>query len=484
MYLGIDIGTSAVKLLLVDHAGAVICSASSPLDISRPHIGWSEQDPDWWWQAVDKAALELATIYPQHMAGIKAIGLSGQMHGMVTLDKNDTVLRSAILWNDTRCAADAFMLDAEVPAFRQIGGNAVMPGFTAPKARWMAQHEPELFSQIETILLPKDYIRFLLTGDKVSDMSDAAGTLWLDVARRDWSETLLAATGLNTAQMPRLIEGSEVSGNLRADIAKRWGISGLPNVAGGGGDNAAAAIGLGVVAPGDGFVSLGTSGVVFTVTDKFAPAAGSGAHAFCHALPDTWHQMGVILAASDCVSWLCEITGLTVSDLMAEMEKTDIVSTTPIFHPYLSGERTPHNNANARGGFFGLSRGHGHGDLTRAVLQGVAFAIADAMDVLRTAGGAPETLLATGGGANNKIWLKLIASITGCAIQVPSGTDHGAALGAARLAMIADGAEAGQVCQKPDIADVIMPDSMLGDALAPARERSQQIYKILETENL
>jgi len=481
MYLGIDIGTSAVKLLLVDNAGAIIASASSPLDVSRPHTGWSEQDPDWWWQAVDAAALELRANYPDNMADIQSIGLSGQMHGMVALDNNHAVLRPAILWNDTRCADEAAKLDAEVPAFREIGGNAVMPGFTAPKAVWMAEHEPELFAQIDTILLPKDYVRLLLTGEAVSDMSDAAGTLWLDVSGRCWSEALLAASGLNIAQMPRLVEGSDVSGKLYPDIAKRWGIAGQPIVAGGGGDNAAAAMGLGVIRPGDGFLSLGTSGVVFMVTNTFAPAAESGAHAFCHALHDRWHQMGVILAASDCVSWLCTCTGLEVSDLMAEMEKTDLSQTMPIFHPYLSGERTPHNNANARGGFFGLSRNHGPGDMARAVLQGVAFAIADAMDVLRAAGGAPDYLLATGGGANNASWLRMIASVTGCDIQLPSGADNGAALGAARLAMLADGHLIEQVCQKPVIAETITPDAKLGEVLRSARDHSQKIYRLLDT---
>lgn len=480
MYLGIDIGTSAVKLLLVDGSGAVKASASSELEISRPQTGWSEQDPEWWWQATDKAALELKTNYPELMQEIQAIGLSGQMHGMVALDKDDKVLRPAILWNDTRCAAEAEMLDKDVPAFREIGGNAVMPGFTAPKAVWMAKYEPELFAKIECILLPKDYVRFCLSGEKVSEMSDAAGTLWLDVAGRCWSETLLEATGLQLSHMPRLVEGSEASGSLNADIAARWGISGEPIIAGGGGDNAAAAIGLGITAPGDGFVSLGTSGVVFTVTDSFAPAADSGAHAFCHAVPQTWHQMGVILAASDCVSWLCDITGLDVSALMAEMEKTDMSATMPIFHPYLSGERTPHNNAHARGGFFGLSRNHGTGDMARAVLQGVAYAIADAMDVLRAAGGAPKQLLATGGGANNQTWLRLISSVTGCTIQVPSGTDHGAALGAARLAMLADGHALTDICTKPQIAETIEPDTSLATILAKARERSQQLYRLIE----
>ncbi|MGB2411746.1 MAG: xylulokinase, partial [Candidatus Puniceispirillaceae bacterium] len=280
--------------------------------------------------------------------------------------------------------------------------------------------------------------------------------------------------------MPRLVEGPAVSGQLRAEIARDWGIDGLPVVAGGGGDNAAAAVGLGTVTPGDSFLSLGTSGVVFTVTDSFAPAAESGAHAFCHALPDTWHQMGVILAASDCVSWLCEITGADVGTLMQELATTDLAATDLMFHPYLSGERTPHNDAHARGGFFGLARDHGRGEMTRAVLQGVAFAITDATHVLSDAGGAPTRLLATGGGAKNQIWLSYIAAVTGIPIDLPADGDFGAALGAARLAMMADGASVADVCLKPAIQMTISPDPALADQLGPAHARWREIYRLLQ----
>jgi xylulokinase len=273
---------------------------------------------------------------------------------------------------------------------------------------------------------------------------------------------------------------SAVSGRLRAEIARDWGIDGQPVVAGGGGDNAAAAVGLGTVAPGDSFLSLGTSGVVFTVTDRFAPAAESGAHSFCHALPDSWHQMGVILAASDCVSWLCEITGADVDTLMQDLASTDMSATDLLFHPYLSGERTPHNDADARGGFFGLARHHGRGEMTRAVLQGVAFAIADATQILSGAGAAPTRLVATGGGARNEIWLAYIAAVTGIPIDVPADGDFGAALGAARLAMMADGASVSDVCHKPDIRTTITSDPALADRLGAAQMRWRQIYRLLQ----
>ena len=479
MYLGIDIGTSAVKIILMNEAGEISATASYGLQVDRPHPGYSEQDPKSWWQAVDSAMIALGRQNPADMKAVKAIGLSGQMHGLVALDKAGEVLRPAILWNDTRCAAEADELDKNEPAFREIGGNAVMAGFTAPKAEWMRRHEPDLFAQIKTILLPKDYVRYCLSGEMVAEMSDAAGTLWLDVAKRAWSDKLLSACGLTAEQMPRLVEGAEISASLLDEIAEKWGLPKGVIIAGGGGDNAAAAIGLGVISPGDGFVSLGTSGVVFMVTDRFAPAAASGAHAFCHALPSLWHQMGVILAASDCVSWLCDITNKDVESLMQAMAKTDLQKTTPLFHPYLSGERTPHNDAHATAGFLGVRRGDDAGDLARAVLQGVSFAIADAMDVLRQAGSAPKQLLATGGGSNNEIWLSYIASLTGCPIAVPEDADSGAALGAARLAMIAEGHPASDVCQKPPIAKTIMPNDEWAPSLKEARAKWQKAYHAL-----
>ena len=479
MFLGLDLGTSAVKALLADDDGNVVASRSTPLSVERPHQGWSEQDPASWWQATQQAVAALKQANPSSLAAVRAIGLSGQMHGLTALDPAMKPLRPAILWNDTRSAPQAARMDETHPEFRRIGGNAVMPGFTAPKAVWMAEHESDLLVATRMILLPKDYLRFRLTGETVSEMSDAAGTLWLDIGARDWSDRLLELFGLTPDQMPRLVEGSAESGRLREEVAKAWGIGGRPVVAGGGGDNAAAAVGLGVVSPGDSFLSLGTSGVVFTVTDKFAPAAESGAHAFCHAVPDTWCQTGVILAASDCVSWLCEVTGADIDSLMRAFAETDPAATDLMFHPYLSGERTPHNDANARGGFFGLARGHGRGDMARAVLQGVAFAIADATDVLRNAGAVPERFLATGGGARNHAWLSYITAVTGIPIDMPANGDFGAALGAARLAMIADGASVGDVCCKPQIEFTVDPDPALAEPLTPALGRWRRIHRLL-----
>ncbi len=480
MYLGIDVGTSGVKALLINDSDSVIANVTAPLDVLRPRPGWSEQNPADWWQAVNLAVQRLRDRHPKQMAKVLGIGLSGQMHGMVALDANDSVLRPAILWNDTRNAAEADELDSRVPAFRKIGGNAVMPGFTAPKAVWMQRHEPELFAKINKILLPKDFIRLQMTGEFCAEMSDGAGTLWMNVAQRCWSDELLGACSLNSNQMPLLVEGSEISGTLRRDIAKGWGIEGTPVVAGGAGDNAAAACGLGVTTPGDAFLSLGTSGVVFAVTDSFSPAPENGVHALCHAIPGTWHQMGVILAATDCLNWLAEITGQTVKALMHDCGVSETGPSPVLFHPYLSGERTPHNDAGARGAFFGLSRAHDRREMTRAVLEGVAFALADAVDVLAGASARPSSLLATGGGARSRQWLQIIAAVTQCPITVPAGSDFGAALGAARLGQAAAGnlgvEELPTIMQKPDMAEQIDPDKTLTDAYEGAIIRWRDLY--------
>ncbi len=481
MYLGIDIGTSGVKALLMDDSGKVVASDMAPLNVLRPRAGWSEQDPKHWWQAVNLAVHSLRDSHAKQMAAVKGIGLSGQMHGMVALDDADQVLRPAILWNDTRNAAEATELDDNFAAFRKIGGNAVMPGFTAPKAVWMKRHEPDLFAKISKVLLPKDYIRLQMTGEFCAEMSDGGGTLWMDVAHRCWSDELLAACSLSRDQMPHLVEGTDISGKLRVGIAENWGIDGRAVVAGGAGDNAAAACGLGVIAPGDAFLSLGTSGVVFAVTDSFAPAPENGAHALCHAIPDKWHQMGVILAATDCLNWLAEITGQTVEHLILEFESNNTGPSSVLFHPYLSGERTPHNDAGARGAFFGLSRAHGRRDLTQAVIEGVGFALADAVDVLAATSSRPSSLLATGGGSRSRRWLQIIAAITKSPIMVPAGSDFGAALGAARLGKAAaDNIGVGElpkIMLKPSMAEHIEPNQSLSDDYEEAISRWRDLYQ-------
>jgi xylulokinase len=322
MFLGIDLGTSEVKALLLDERHRIVATTGERLTLQRPRPLWSEQHPVDWLTATDKALLRLAVEQPAEMAAVSAIGLSGQMHGAVLLDAADEVLRPAILWNDGRSGAACAALEAAVPRLHTITGNLAMPGFTAPKLWWVREHEPEVFDHVRSVLLPKDWLRFKLTGEKVSEMSDASGTLWLDVGRRRWSSEVLAACGLDFEQMPRLVEGSKVSGALNPVLATRWGLTPSIPVAGGGGDNAASAVGIGAVRPGQGFVSLGTSGVIFLASDRFRPNPASAMHAFCHALPDAWHQMSVMLSAASALRWVRELLGLPSEEALLELVPT------------------------------------------------------------------------------------------------------------------------------------------------------------------
>ncbi len=308
MYLGLDLGTSGVKAMLIDGDQKIIGSANGSLDVSRPHSGWSQQEPSHWIRATEEAVAGLKAKHPKELAAVKGVGLSGQMHGATLLDADDRVLRPCILWNDTRSYVEAAALDAD-PKFRKLTGNIVFPGFTAPKLAWVAKHEPGIFAKVAKVLLPKDYLRLWLTGEHISEMSDSAGTSWLDTGKRKWSSELLAATGLDEKQMPALVEGTAQAGKLRGELAAKWGIAGDAVVAGGAGDNAASACGMGTVSDGAAFVSLGTSGVLFAANAAYLPKPESAVHAFCHALPNTWHQMGVILSATDALNWHSNVTG-------------------------------------------------------------------------------------------------------------------------------------------------------------------------------
>jgi len=341
------------------------------------------------------------------------------------------------LWNDGRCGEECALLEAAVPESREITGNLMMPGFTAPKLLWVQRHEPEVFAQIDKVLLPKDYLRLRMTGVFASDMSDAAGTMWLDVAKRDWSDKMLDACQLNRQQMPGLYEGSEITGTLKEDLAKAWNMSAVPVVAGGG-DNAAGAVGVGMMDVGQAMLSLGTSGVYFAVSDGFRSKPESAVHSFCHALPNRWHLMSVMLSAASCLDWAAKLTGLgSVPALLAAAEKADEEAGDIWFLPYLSGERTPHNNPQAKGVFFGLTHQHGPAELARAVLEGVGYALADGMDVVHSCGVTPQSVTLIGGGARSPYWRQILADISGQTLDYRTGGDVGPALGAARLAQIA-----------------------------------------------
>ena len=474
MFLGLDFGTSAVKALLVDGAQAVVGAVSRPLTVSRPAPGHSEQDPEAWYQAMLDAVDALREAHPQALAAVQGIGLSGQMHGAVLLDAQGAVLRPAILWNDTRAIAECLALEDACPALRDITGNIAMPGFTAPKLLWVRRHEPTLFARVRTVLLPKAWIRYRLTGEMIEEMSDASGTLWLDVGARDWSDAALAATGLSRSAMPRLVEGTALAGTLHPALAARWGM-GRVVLAGGAGDNAAGAVGLGAIHAGDAFVSLGTSGVLFATTERFRPYPEAAVHAFCHAVPGTWHQMAVTLSAADSLAWWAGIVGRTEAALLDELPWPAAPSPA-LFLPYLGGERTPHNDGALRGSFAGLSHATGRAALTQAVLEGVAFSLADGLDALRASGTTVTQADVIGGGSRSRLWVAILATVLGIPLHRLEAGEHGGAFGAARLARIAVTGEAvADICTPPRRAETIAPDP----ALAPLYAEHLMRYRAL-----
>ncbi|WP_157015647.1 xylulokinase [Mesorhizobium xinjiangense] len=480
MYLGLDLGTSGVKALVIDDDQRVVASATGDLTVSRPHSGWSEQDPADWIRACEAALDALKASHRDELAAVSGIGLSGQMHGATLLDVEDRPLRPCILWNDTRSHAEASELDAD-PDFRRITGNIVFPGFTAPKLVWIKRNEPEIFSRVRKVLLPKDYLRLWLAGEHISDMSDSAGTAWLDVENRFFSGKLLNATDLSEEQMPRLVEGTEPAGGLRAEIAQRFGMKPGIVIAGGAGDNAASACGMGAVRPGQAFVSLGTSGVLFAANGAYLPNPQSAVHTFCHALPGAWHQMGVILSATDSLNWLCSITGRKADELTGELGDELKAPTGVTFLPYLSGERTPHNDAAIRGVFSGLAHQSDRPALTQAVLEGVAFAFRDSLEALRAAGTELTRVTAIGGGSRSRYWLKSVATALDLPVDIPADGDFGAAYGAARLGLIAaESADPQAVCTPPATAETIEPEPALSDAYAQAYARYRALYPAIK----
>jgi xylulokinase len=483
MFLGIDLGTSSIKLLVINESNSVLAESNISLDVSRPHPLWSEQEPEEWWCGLLKGIEDVKS--QTSLSDIKGIGLSGQMHGAVLLDKKGEVLRPAILWNDGRSGKECIELEDAAPDLHRITGNLAMPGFTAPKLLWIRKNEPEIFSKIRTVLLPKDFLRFRLCGEAISDMSDSSGTLWMDTAARDWSEIMLAATSLSRDQMPRLVEGTSPGGALRSELARKWGISANPIIAGGAGDNAAGALGIGAIKPGSAFVSLGTSGVYFVVNPRFIHNPKQGSHSFCHCIPDTWHQMGVILSASSCLSWLSSIMKLNEGELIRSLGSSPLKPGKVTFLPYLSGERTPHNNPNAQGVFFGLRHQHGAKELTQAVLEGVAFAFGDCQQVLLDSGTEIDEVSLIGGGSKSKLWAQILASVLERPMIRYDSAEMGPALGAARLAMLANNnGSLEEICQRPGIKEIVEPNLKYVPQYRQNQERYRRLYRHLEEDFL
>lgn len=486
MFFGVDLGTSAVKVILLDEQDKLVAQASSPLEVSRPESGWSEQNPDHWWLATCSAISKIKSSH--NLSFVRAIGLSGQMHGATLLDKTLSPLRPAILWNDSRSFQECQELEAENSDFLRLGGNQVMPGFTAPKLKWVQKNEPEIFDKIHKVLLPKDYLNFKLTGDCVSDMSDSAGTLWLDIEKRDWSGSLLKSCGLTREQMPKLFEGCQITGYLRKDLAAQWGMSAVPPVVAGGGDNAAGAIGVGVTKPGQAMLSLGTSGVFFVVTDGYRSNPEQAVHSFCHALPDTWHLMSVMLSAACCLDWVAKLTGAeSVPALLEEVEQKAQFNENLIFLPYLSGERTPHNNPDARGVFFGMDHETSRADLALAVLEGISFGLKEGFEALQKAGAVIDDISLIGGGARSPYWRQLLANIFDQPLNYRAGSEVGPALGAARLARLGiqtsySSAAIEGFCPVPELSQTHEPDLRLVAQYQNKYSKFQSIYQSLRNE--
>jgi xylulokinase len=472
--VGLDVGTSAVKAIAVAPDGELLARREVSYPLSTPRPGWAEQDPEDWWRATEEA---LAGLGAGEVAGI---GLSGQMHGLVALDAAERVVRPAILWNDQRTAAECAEIEQRVGFERlvELTGNRALTGFTAPKLLWLRRHEPESYERIAHVLLPKDYVRLRLCGERAIDVADASGTLLFDVARRRWSDEVVAALELDPAWLPRVLESPDVSG-MTPD--------GVP-VAAGAGDQAAGAVGVGVVrAGGDNIVSvaLGTSGVVFTALDAYAHDPQARVHAFCHAVPGAWHAMGVMLSAAGSLRWLRDAVapGGDFGALVAEAEAWEPGVEGLTFLPYLAGERTPHADPDARGAFTGLSLRHDRGALVRGVLEGVACGLRDSLDLVVELGARPEAGRASGGGARSELWLRIVASVLELPLErlaVEEGAAYGAALlGGVAGGVFADVEEAVAACVRPQGA--VEPVAEWVEPYRELRERYRALYPALRS---
>ncbi|WP_119390893.1 xylulokinase [Taklimakanibacter lacteus] len=482
MYLGIDIGTSAVKFILVDAAQEVVASAEEPLAPVQPRPLWSEDDPEKWWQAVATGLDRLARDHAKPMSGVRGIGLSGQMHSAVLLDAADQPVRPAILWNDGRSTREAAELAALGIGLQRETGVLPMPGFTGPKFLWLKRHEPDAVKRTRTLLIAKDFIRLKLSGEKLTDVTDAAGAWLIDQDKRQWSQAALAACGIDAQLLPRLVESRSAGAPLKDDLARRWGLPVNVVIAAGAGDVAAGGIGVGVVNPGDGFVSLGTSAQVFLADTKHLPDPERLVHAFCHGLPDRWFRMAALLNGASPLAAFARWSG--EADIAALLQEAEASFTGPSYLlalPYLYGERTPLNDPLARAALVGMTNSTTRADLVQAILESVAFSLADGLDVLTGGSAKPQSLALIGGGARSAFWAKLIASILEVSLVRYDASDRGPAYGAARLARLAvTGEEARAVVIPPPVKDVIAPDPALSEAYRPRIEAFRSLYRALK----
>lgn len=484
MYLGVDLGTSGLKIIAIDGSGSVVASATAGLSVSCLRPLWSEQNPNDWWRAFTIALADLSALLGSRTAEIKAIGLAGQMHGATFLDDSGRVLRPCMLWNDGRAAKQCEQLTSALHDFHARSGNLAMPGFTAPKVMWVREHEPDVFAETATILLPKDYLAYRLTGLYRSEASDAAGTLWLNPERREWDDALLAATGIDRSYMPELQESCDVTGELDRRVADELGLPRNIAIVIGGSDNACGAIGVGVTEPGQALLSLGTSGVLFAVGDTHRVSPENTLHAFCHCLPNRWHQMTVSLSAANSLNWFARMVGKPVKSLLDELEASNIERTGIIFLPYLSGERTPHNNPYAAGVFFGLKNSTARAELVLAILEGVAYSCADGYQAFKMARAEINDITLIGGGARSSRWRQILSDVLQYRLSLRDGGEIGPALGAARLARLSEfypsksfSRSIADVCPPPNEIALHIPNRSRSEYFSSQLERYRLLYQ-------
>ena len=488
MLLGIDLSTTGAKALLIDRRGNVVSTATTPLNLFTPHPLWSEQDPHEWWEATVNSIRQVLAAVKGSTDSVAAIGLTGQMHGLVLLDDEGQVLRPAILWNDQRCGAECDEIRARVSRGKliQITGNDALTGFTAPKILWVETHEPEIHRRIRHILLPKDYIRYKLTGTLAMDKADGSGTMLFDLRRRNWSPEILKALNISPDWLPPTFEGHEITGAVTTEASELTGLrSGTPVVAGGG-DQAAQATGVGVVRPGTMAVTLGTSGVVFASTESPLIEPEGRLHAFCHAVEGRWHLMGVMLSAAGSLQWYRDkfAPGQSFSELVDDAAQVAAGSEGLIFLPYLSGERTPHPDPLARGAWIGLTGRHGLPHLTRSILEGVAFGFKDMFCLMRDVGlGSIDQIRVSGGGAKSSLWRQILADTLGAEL-VTVNTTEGAAYGAALLAGVGVGVwpNIDAACAETiAVADRVSPNPAAREIYESMYEQYQKLYPALKS---
>ena len=482
-YIGVDLGTSAMKLILTDEKGKICNSSTKEYPLIFPNPGWSEQEPSEWWTACLTGMAELLKGFDAGQ--VAGIGVGGQMHGLVTLDEKDEVIRPAILWNDGRTAEETAWLNTEIgkEKLSELTANIAFAGFTAPKILWMQKHEPERFARIAKIMLPKDYLNYKLTGVHACDYSDASGMLLLNVKEKRWSDEMLKICGITEAQMPKLFESYEVIGKVKPDIAAQLGIPESVQVVAGAGDNAAAAVGTGVVGEGGCNISLGTSGTIFISSRSFGVDPNNALHAFAHA-DGGWHLMGCMLSAASCNKWFCEDILKTTDYNGEQADITDEkMGRNPVFFlPYLMGERSPINDTDARGTFIGMSMDTSRSDLMQAVLEGVSFAVRDSFEVAKSLGIPINSSMLCGGGARSPLWRRMLASILNIRLDIPQ-TEEGPGYGAAMLAMVGCGAyESVQACAEAlvHVTDHVDPDPEIAARYEVQYQKYRQIYPALK----